>query len=263
MATPIEPPVSELTTEIETPNVNPAWNDVLSVLPSEFHSQVTPHFQKWDQSANSRIEELNGQIKEWESYNPLREHGITIDQVTDGLRIMQELNTNPKAIWEALNEQFAQSVQQQAQDPTLGTPPVAEQFDLSKLPEYQQMQEQLNVVSQLMIQEQQAKFNAAEDAKLDIALSTALQKFPDVEMTPQTENFVLSQMEHKNMSAEQAVQAFVDFRNSLSPAPFAPKVLSANGGGVPSQAINTRNLSDSETKNLVIQYLKAQNGAAQ
>jgi hypothetical protein len=248
----------------DTTGINPAWNEALSGIPEAFHQQLTPHFQKWDQSANSRIEELNGQLKNWEPYGALTEHGITMDQVTDGLRIMQELNQNPKAIYDALTEHYGWgSNPAQAADPNnIGTPPVAEQtpFDLKSTPEYNQLQEQLNLVSQLMVQEQQAKQHAAEDAKLNNEINSALEKFSDVQLTPDVENFILSQMEHKGKTADQAFQSFVDFRNSLQPAPFAPNVLSANGGGVPSQAINTRNLSDADTKALIVQMLKAQNG---
>jgi hypothetical protein len=263
MGTPAEPIVPESTTE-ETPGINPAWAEALSSIPAEFHNQLTPHFQKWDQSAQGRIEELNSKLTGFEAYSPLVEHGIGIDQISDGLRIMQELNSNPKSIWDALTEAYGFTKEQvqaiaEGQNPTeVGTPPNTG-LDLSQLPEYRTMKEQLDLVSQLMVQEQQNKANALEDAKLDKALGDALAKFPDVEMSPTTENFILSQMEHKGKTAEQAVQDFVDFRNSLSPQPFAPKIV-GSGGGVPSQAINASQLNDKDTKALIVQMLKAQNG---
>jgi hypothetical protein len=238
----------------ESPGINPAWNEVLEVLPASLHSLVTPHFQKWDQSAQSRIEEVNTKFKDYESYSPLVEHGITMDQVHQAINLLSEINNNPRSIYDALDETFKYS---QAQvDPNAvvpeaaGTVPDPNQYQVPP-----ELQEQVNLLSQLVLSEQQAKAAQAEDAKLDRELGAALEKFPDVEMNKVTEDFVLAQMMTKNLTAEQAVQSFVDFRASVSPQPFAPRILSASGGGVPTQGIDPKTLSRSDTQSLVAQLL--------
>src|SRR5687768_4365671 len=96
-----------------TPGPNPAWNDVLSVLPEQFHQVVTPHFQKWDQEAQSRIESINSQLKQFENYKPFAEHGITSDEIEQGLRLMYEINNNPQNVYNALNNAYNFGQQQQ------------------------------------------------------------------------------------------------------------------------------------------------------
>jgi len=77
----------------EVSGPNPAWNDVLSVLPEQFHSVVTPHFQSWDQAAQTRVEQANARVKEFEPYNAFIEHGIEPGELENGLRLMYEINT--------------------------------------------------------------------------------------------------------------------------------------------------------------------------
>ena len=65
------------------------------------------------------------------------------------------------------------------------------------------------------------------------------------------------------MSAEQAVQQFLNVKNEMlqnNPRPFAPGVLgsaSGNGTGIPSNAIDPTKLNGKETRNLVVEMLRA------
>lgn len=237
---------------------NPAWNDVLSVIPEQFHSQVTPHFQKWDQSAQSRITELNSQLGNFQSYSPLIEHGITIDQVNQALLLNQEINQNPKAIYDALVEAYNFGTTPPVADPN--NPATGDNSQNQPDPysgQFSEMNDKIQLLSQVLLQEQEAKFNAQQDQKLDQEFSQALSKFPGLELDTNSENYVLSLMATRNMSAQDAMQSFVDFRNSLSPQPFAPRIVGAAGGGVPSNVIDPTKLSGKETRNLVAQMLEA------
>lgn len=270
MTSPIEPGVSEVGTEgtgeITPPGPNPAWNEVLELLPEQFHGLVTPHFKKWDDSAQGRIEELNSKVSSFEAYAPLIEHNISMEDVTQSLLLNQEINTNPRAIYDALvnaygfsPQQAAAAVedaqqQQQQQGQTPGNPasnPLEKQ--------YQDLQQQMNLVSQIIINERESQAAKAEDARLDNALKTAYAKFPDIQFDDNAEKFILSQMRTESDAAT-AVQHFVDFRNSLAPAPFAPQIVGATGGGVPSNSIDPTKLNRQDTRSLVVQMLQAAKG---
>jgi len=238
----------------ETPGINPAWNDALSSVPEQFHSILTPHFQKWDQAANSRIEEVNSKLKSFEDYNPLIEHGISMGDVQQALLLAQEINTNPRSVFDALNQayNFSAVVEAATEGATQPGETPAAQDD----PRFSQLEQQLGLVSQILLQENEAKEAAKQDAWLENAIGSALMKFPDLALNKQEENFVLAQMWQNGMDADAAVQAFVDFKNSLAPQPFAPKIL-GGVGGTPSQAIDPTKLSGKDTRNLVAQMLAA------
>lgn len=256
MGTPIEgsePVQGNEPTGENTPGPNPAWNDVLSVIPEQFHNTITPHFQKWDQAAQAKIEAANNSLKEFEAYKPFVEHGINAQEVEQGLRLMYEINNNPENVYNALQNAYkfgqsspvanAEGAEEEGEEELGIDPEIAE-----KLSQHDGL---LQAVSQIVLNEQQAKQNAAADAALDKeieALKAAHGEFD--------EDYVLTKMLN-GTPAEDAVKAYQSLVQSLTPKPFAPNVLgSSNGGnGVPSNAIDPTKLSGKETRDLVAQML--------
>jgi hypothetical protein len=241
-----------------TPGPNPAWNDVLSVLPEQFHQMVTPHFQKWDDAANQRIESVNSQLKEFESYKPFAEHGITSDEIEQGLRILYEVNNNPQNVYNALQSAYNFGQQQTTteaaneetdEENSAGLPPEV----MEKLSQHDGL---LQAVSQIILNDAKAK----QDAQADMALETELNKLKETH-GDYDEDYVLTKM-MSGMSGEDAVKSYQALVQNLSPKPFAPTVLSNSGGGagVPSNAIDPTKLSGKETRNLVAQMLAAEFG---
>lgn len=267
MATPIEPTGSEevqgeTSEEVNNaPGLNPAWEPVLGVLPEQFHEVVTPHFQKWDQEAQNRIESVNSQLKQFEAYKPFVEHGITPDEVEQGLRLMYEINNNPQSVYQALADAYKFGQQE--------TPPVAKTDDnaeeesiLAQLPpdvleKLNQHDNLLQAVSQIVLNDANAKQAAQADKELADELDALKEKIGDYD-----ERYVLTMMQ-SGMSAEEAGQAFVNLKQSLTPQPFAPNTLGAASGsggvGIPSNAIDPTSLSGKDTRDLVVQMLAAAN----
>lgn len=242
----------------ETPGPNPAWNDVLGVLPEQFHSVVTPHFQKWDQAAQSRIEAANARVAEFEPYAAFAQHGIEPSEIENGLRLMYEINNDPKRVWEALAQTYglgANSDNSGQGNEGDGAPDPSNFQD----PRFDQLQQGIELVSQVVLREQQAKANAEADMALDTELNQLREKHGDY-----NERFVLAMMQN-GMTGEQAVQEWQSIRNDTlqnNPRPFAPNVMGNSGGGsgYPSQAIDPTKLSGKETRNLVAEMLAAEFG---
>lgn len=260
MGTPIEQPGSEEVQDVvdNVPGLNPAWQPVLELLPEQFHTVVTPHFQKWDKEAQSRIETANNSLKEFEAYKPLLEHGITFDEVSNGLRLAYELNNNPENVYNALVEAYKFGQQPQDNAPASGNEESEEDDLIAKLPpeikaQLGQQGDLLQTVAQIVLNDAQAKQQATADKELDDELNAAREKFGEYD-----EKWVLSLMQASNISAEEAVQEFVNFKQSLAPKPFAPTLLGGStggGAGIPSNAIDPTKLSGKETRNLVVEML--------
>lgn len=242
-------------TEPEAPAVNPAWNDVLNVLPEQFHPIVTPHFQRWDNSAQQRIEQANAQLKEWEAYQPLREHGISMEDVTNGLRYMQAINQDPRAVWQALGDAYgltAEQAQQAVEGNEGEEDPYAAQFA--------ELQNGLNVVAQHQLQQAEVKARAEAEAELDNQLAQIKSAIGD----NYDEGYTLWLL-NSDLSVEQAIAAHSDMVNRLlqqNPRPFAPNVMGANSGGgmgagIPSQQIDPRTMTSNQSKQAVIAMLQA------
>ncbi len=251
MGTPIEPVDDSVQGNVpdqdNSPGPNPAWNDVLSILPEQFHSVVTPHFQKWDQSAQSRIEAANNSLREFESYKPFVEHGITNDEIEQGLRLMYEINNNPQNVYNALANAYNFNQ----------TPEVSEEDDDTpegyEDPRYSELQQGLELVSKIVLNDAQAKQAAQDDYELDQELNKLKEEHGDYD-----ERYVLAMMQN-GMSGAEAVEAFKQLQSSFNQSrPFAPTLLgnSAGGAGLPSNAIDPTKLSGKETRNLVTQMLE-------
>lgn len=241
-----------------TPGPNPAWSEVLDLLPEQFHSVVTPHFTKWDQSAQSRIEAANNSLKDYEPYKPFLEHGITSDEMEQGLRILYEINNNPRNVYDALAEAYKYNAQ--AQESPVANPngEGEEENPLAQLPpevmsQLGQQGDLLQTVAQIVLNDANAKQAAQADNELDAELNALKERIGDFD-----EGYVLAQMQN-GYSAEDAGNAFLALKQSfIQNQPFAPGILgNSNGGsGVPSNAIDPTTLSSKDTRSLVAQMLE-------
>ncbi len=242
-----------------SPGPNPAWEPVLSVLPEQFHSVVTPHFQEWDKAAQQRIESVNSQLSQYEPYNKFVEHGITPEEVEQGLRLMYEINNNPRNVYDALAEAYKYNAQQ-PETPVANNDngEVDPDNPLAQLPpevlaQLGQQGDLLQTVAQIVLNDATAKQESAADADLENELSAAREKHGEFD-----ERYVLAMMQN-GYSADEAAQEFQNFQQSIAPKPFAPTVLGNNSGGgagLPSNAIDVTKLSQKDTRSLVAQYLQ-------
>lgn len=236
-----------------SPGHNPAWDEVLSVLPEQFHSVVTPHFQKWDQAANQRVESVNSQLAQFEAYKPYVEHGINSDELEQGLRLLYEINNNPQNVYQALQNAYNFGQQQTESQETEGE----EENPLNSLPpeimeKLQSHDGMLNAVAQIVLNDAQAKEDAAADSALEKELSDLKAAHGEYD-----EDYVLAKMQ-LGMSGEDAVKSYQALVQRITPQPFAPTLLGSSGGnGVPSNAIDPTKLSGKETRNLVAEMLAA------
>lgn len=250
MGTPIEPEEVQGTVSDQdnSPGPNPAWNDVLSVLPEQFHPVVTPHFSKWDSAAQQKIEAANNSLKEFEAYKPFVEHGISSDELEQGIRLMYEINTNPQNVYKALADAYNFDQANAASEVEDGEEDEA--TAVAEDPRYNQLQQGLELVSKIVLNDAKAKQDAQMDAELNNELSSLTEKYGEYDM-----DYVLTKMLN-GLSGEDAVQAY---QKLVTPKPFAPTILgnSAGGSGLPSNAIDPTKLSGKETRNLVAEMLAA------
>lgn len=237
---------------------NPAWNDVLNVIPDQFHGMVTPHFQKWDAAANQRIESINTQFA---PYQPFVEHGISQEDLIQGLRLMQQLNESPQEVYEALVNAYGYGNQQQNQQPqnpqqpnqlnNLLNPQQQELVD----PRVDRLQQGVDLMARIMYEQEQQMVSAQADSDLDTELNALKQKHGDFD-----EKYVLAYM-NAGMTGDQAAQSYNQMKNSMltnNPRPFAPSVMGNNSGqgaGIPSDAVDVTKLNGKETRNLVVEML--------
>lgn len=231
---------------------NPAWDDVLGLIPESLHASITPHFQRWDSAAQSKIEAANNSIRQFDDYKPFVEHGIAPSELEQGLRLMYEINNNPRNVYDALAKayNYQSAVEAAQQQQTEGE----ETQQTYQDPRFDQLQQGIELVSKIVLADQKAKQAATEDIKLDRELKALTEKYGEYD-----EDFVLAKMQN-GFSGEQAVEAFMNLKSSFQQnRPFAPNILggASPGSGLPSNAIDPTKLSSKDTRNLVAEMLAA------
>jgi hypothetical protein len=236
---------SESTGEV---SINPAWNDALSVIPTELHSQVTPYFQKWDQNYQSGIQKVHSQ---YESFKPYVEQGLSSEQINYALSIMDAIENQPQEVLTALQAYMGLDEEQGQEDqPTDFDDDTPEYL---KDPEITRMREMVDTMAELLVQQRQQEVDAQEDTRLESELAKATETHGEF-----NEEWVIRAMlADENLSVDDAVKQFKALETSIlqKQRQPGPKILGA-GGSVPSQALDPKKLGPQEKRALMVQMLQ-------
>jgi len=238
-------------------SINPAWNDLLSIVPSQLHSQVTPHLKKWDSNFQTKLNEVHSQ---YEGYKPYLENQIDPERINYALQMLEAIDARPMDVIEALNQYVDQAgLRPQEQEQGLSTGEEEPPGDFLQHPEFQKMQQMLNTMAQYMVQQNQATQDSQYDQELadeieqlqqthgefdvDWVLTKALQAANNGGSIDSLEPFV-----KEYRAFEQNVIA-----NSRRPG---PRVL-PSGGRAPDNQVDPKQLDDQGRRSLVAQMLQA------
>lgn len=170
---------------------------------------------------------------------------------------MYEINQNPQAVYDALANAYNLG-------PGVGNGNVDDgdddDDDSSEQqfydPRYDQLQQGIELVSRIVLDEQNAKLARQAEEELDAELSQLREKYGDFD-----ERYILAMMD-MDMTGEQAIQEYQKLTQNLlqnNPRPFAPSILGNSGGGsgLPSQAIDPTKWDGKQTRDVVAQMLAA------
>jgi hypothetical protein len=228
--------------------INPAWNDLLSSVPTGLHSQITPHLNKWDQNFQSKISEVHSQ---YEPYKPFIENNVQADQIQYALGIMSAIEERPQEVLNALKAYIGEEEQQGLVDNSGNGPDETEQPEWMNHPEWKKTQEMVNAIAQILVEQRQTSTQAEMDSQLDQELTAAKEKFGDYD-----EEWVLNHALNKNVTIEQAAQAYKDFENQIisKNRQPGPPVLGA-GGSVPNPSFDPSKMDDKDRRATVAQIL--------
>lgn len=234
--------------------INPAWNDLMSVIPEDIHNQVIPHLKNWDSGVQQKIQKVHS---EWDDYKFLKDGEIAPDDTRMALGILRAVQEDPKSVYDSLAETFGFNESEPPVETTDSGQGEAESFSLPPAiqQEFDQLKQGYNAMAEILLQKKQQEEEAEQDANLQQELAALKAK----NQGPFDENFVLTQM-HMGHSAEDAIstyQSLVEKIRTEDNRPKPPVLLGSSGGGVPGERkIDVTKLGPAETKNLVAKYLE-------
>jgi hypothetical protein len=244
--------------------VHPAWNDVLGVIPQELHTQVIPHFQKWD-SNTQKVHQRSAPYKEFIDNN------VSPDDIRQAMAVARALNDNPERVYGLLHEQFGNATPNQGGQ---GLPGQSQEeadpyegFDLppavrEKLERIDQLQNGFDTMAEIMLSQRQRNQQEEEDAELDALYQDLEQKdpiFAALNKDGAAEPYINSML-HAGYQPEQALEAFKAFVDSVGQyqnRPKPPVPLGAGGSLIPQNGVDPRRMDPRQTKDFVAETLKA------
>lgn len=238
-------------------------SDFLQRVPEADRATVEKYVRQWDAGVTRRFQELHGK------YQPYEQLGDP-ESLMQALQVMRLLDEQPKVIYDILMDdiqkgaEWAQGLgqQPQQQQSLSGAPSVEGDAFQGLPPEFmQQFQQQQTILEQLatiVLSNQQAASQAAEDQELDSYLANLHTEFGDFD-----EDYVLARMERGEDGAA-AVQAFqgmiqAQLNQRMQVQEGLPPILSG-GGAPPVQQQSVTSLDKKATRNLVAELMSATNG---
>lgn len=249
------------------PDDDKPYKNYLEQFPEALRGQVEPIFQQWDKDVNTRFEKLHS---DFEPYKQFVETGVDPDVISAGVDLLGQVNNDPQRVFTALADHLkTQGVDlSQLVQGFGGTPPVStgtQESEYGDLPpefitEFNNMKQMLELQGKAMVaqHQEQEKFSKAQEEQRALEeLSTYLDKVAPSDKYPR--NFILSYLA-QGSTPEQAVESYTEWYQGQigGQTPTAPRV-APGGGGLPSTQIDTSRMGSADTKQTVIDFLRAAN----
>lgn len=212
---------------------NPYWNNLLGVVPEQFHSQVKPFLKEWDRNYGKLADS-------YAPYKTFAQQNVTPETLNNAYQVYNMLNQNPQEMYRRLGEmlgvspqqaqQVAQEVQQQQQQP--------ESLYEDTSPQYQELLQRFNQMEQYQQQQQQQRqqeqLTSQYSRQLDAEISQIKQQHPNVNVGDMMSRFLAQMQRGEEPSMQRAFAEQDAFVQSIisqqKPAP--PNVLAPGGGSV-------------------------------
>lgn len=245
---------------------NPAWSSVLNEIPEEFHNKITPHLSEWDKNYHSGLEKARNEVQsQYEPFNAFLENGIDPEELQRSYQIYQAIENNPEGVIAALQEAAGLSGQGDDDDDTYDA------NDISNDPRYQELESKFDQFREAFETKEQEKQFMEEQAQMVDEITNELEglsgQFEQAfgfEMDPEEVLRIAIQDAEENdteINLMGAAQHFAETINRYrTPQPQNGFKAMPASGGIPSTQQDVKNLSDEESKNLMIEMLRNSQG---
>lgn len=236
---------------------NPAWDPVLSLIPSQLHEGVVPHLKKWDENFQTELQKVQSQ---YEPLKPLLESGADAETLQRALGFYQLAEKNPQRVYEEMAKYYGfgqdQGQQEQVQDSD-------DEFSLDgeddEDPRYAALKQNQEAIAQVLLSQHEKEQMQQFEQQVEQEVATIKESHPD--MSEEDEVMMYRIAVANNCSLTDAAQELFKYTESkqqaaLKTAPHAPSVMSANGVIPGQQPIDPRKLDSKGTKDLVRSILE-------
>jgi len=218
---------------------NPAWNELLSAVPQEFHPHLQKGFGDWDKGVQQRFQKVQQQ---YAPYKELAELKVDPTEINEAMQFRHLLQTQPEEVFKWMQEQykFGQPVSQGQQENKEETLELDENEAFFNDPRYKEVASKAAFAEQAIQTFNQQAVEAKANEQLQTEVSKVQEQFPGLDITAvATYALGLSQQNGKSPNLIEAATAMSGFVPNAAPeAPrasdSAPPIIAGNRGALPS-----------------------------
>ena len=244
--------------------LNPAWNEVLNLVPQQLHPGIVPHLKKWDDNykqEQTKLSEVQSQVEQWKQFE-----GQDPERISQALQFWQLAESEPQRVFDALQEFLGGGDQgQQGQE---GTPGEQEpEFDLNgddilQHPKVQELLRGQEVIAQTLLAQQQKEQMHQFEQEIEAEQASIMEANPDFTEKELVLMYQIAAASNISLTdAAAQVKGYFGDVAQRQQAPHAPSVMSANGQVPAALPVDPAKLDRSDTKKLVADLIRqAQTG---
>lgn len=222
---------------------NPAWSEILSAVPEDYHQALTPVLQNWDKGVNEKFSKIH------EEYAPFK--GVDAEQFEFAMGLADRVENDPLEIYNALHSYLSEQglLESLGQEDDGDTADDSNPYDAK----ISQLEQGFQTMAEAYLYQEQMKAEAEEDAALEAELDEMRDKYGDFD-----EDYVLSKMVN-GMDTEDAVRAYVEFVDKLATGSQrpAPRIVSSAGNFPGQGTVDPKKLNADQRQDFIADYLRA------
>lgn len=246
------------------PNVNPAWNELLSAVPQEFHQHLLGGLDKWDRGVQNRFQKVQQEYAPLKAYEEFAKLNVAPDVINEAMQFQHALRTDPQAVYNWMQEQykFGQQTSQGQEDNSENEFELSETDAFFNDPRYKEMAAKAEFAEQAIKQFNQQAVTNKVNTQVETETKAVQDKFPGLNIAD-VATYALGMAKNDNsmpnlMKAAEAMAGFVP--NAAPPvervSDTAPPVISGNRG-LPNNTPSFGSMTSDERSKFVADYMKA------
>lgn len=268
---------------------HPAWQEILSEIPEEYHAFIKPKLAAWDAGVQKKIEDTRAEFSDLQEFKFLVDNNINPEYVQQAVFLADQLQADPKKLVEQVNDAWKLGFI--PEDAAPKAPPAGDgtednlldlgdnEVDITKHPKWAEIQSKLDALETAHQTAQQAEEEAANLKEFEQYLDT-LEASVKEKNLPFDKTFVTALIA-QGVDGEDAVKQFHTLIASAGvqlpsedntqtqqppkqdPPPVVMGSEGSTGGGLPDGAVDYGNLSANDLNSTIEQLLGQAQGSGQ
>ena len=224
---------------------NPAWDELLDVLPKSLHGMVKPVLDKWQSGIDSEFEKIA-------PYRKFADADVNPQIIEASMDLARQVQSNPKAVYDELAQRYGWSAAQQMVEEASDNLEEAEEMDLfsdsESTSELKALKSELDALKSTITSQQEASEQEALSNQIEQSLQSLGKEAGDFDQEAVVRRAMLLADDYPDADIAQLIQAGYEqysgevekMRSAIKKAPRVAGGSANKSPAAPVKTLNTR-----------------------